>query len=65
MTYRTPKASSQPALRQPLWLRLLGLAALALLGVGVTLALFVSPADVNQGNLIRIMYTPDWLWSRL
>jgi heme exporter protein C len=56
MTYRTPKASSQTVPRQPLWLRLSGLTALALFGVGLYLALFASPADVNQGDLIRIMY---------
>lgn len=42
--------------RRPLWLRLLGLAALVLFGVGAYLALVVSPPDVNQGQLIRIMY---------
>ncbi len=42
--------------RQPTWLRLLGLAAVALFGVGFILAIFASPADVNQGELIRIMY---------
>lgn len=45
-----------PAARQPAWLRILGLAALLLFGVGVYLALVTSPADVNQGELIRIMY---------
>ena len=44
------------AARQPAWLRVLGLAALGLFGVGLYLALFTSPADVNQGDLIRIMY---------
>lgn len=48
--------STQTAFRQPLWLRLLGLTALTLFGVGFFLALAASPADVNQGNLIRIMY---------
>jgi len=43
-------------LKQPLWLRLLGVAALVLFGVGLYLALVVSPPDVNQGDLIRIMY---------
>ncbi len=42
--------------RQPVRLRVLGLAALGLFGVGLYLALFTSPADVNQGELIRIMY---------
>ena len=44
------------AARQPAWLRVLGLAALGLFGVGLYLALFTSPADINQGELIRIMY---------
>jgi len=38
------------------WLKVLGLAALALFGAGFYMALFASPADVNQGELIRIMY---------
>src|SRR5690606_17917109 len=42
--------------RRPLWLTLLGLAALVLTIVGAYLALFASPPDVNQGDLIRIMY---------
>ena len=42
--------------KRPLWLNLLGLASLALFGVGAYLALFASPPDVNQGDLIRIMY---------
>ncbi|HZW99816.1 MAG TPA: cytochrome c biogenesis protein CcsA [Trueperaceae bacterium] len=41
---------------RPLWLTLLGLACLVGLGVGAYLALVVSPPDVNQGELIRIMY---------
>ncbi len=47
---------TRTAPRQPTWLRLLGLAAVALFGVGFFLAIFVSPADINQGELIRIMY---------
>ena len=47
---------TQTAPRQPTWLRLLGLTAVALFGVGFFLAIFASPADVNQGELIRIMY---------
>src|SRR5690606_37600431 len=43
-------------LQRPLWLTLLGLACLVGLGVGTYLALVVSPPDVNQGELIRIMY---------
>ena len=41
---------------RPLWLTLLGLACLVGLGFGAYLALVVSPPDVNQGELIRIMY---------
>lgn len=50
----TPQPLSAP--HQPAWLRVLGLAAVGLFGVGLYLALFASPADVNQGELIRIMY---------
>ncbi len=42
--------------KRPLWLTLLGLACLVGLGIGAYLALVVSPPDVNQGELIRIMY---------
>ncbi len=42
--------------KRPLWLTLLGLACLVGLAVGMYLALVVSPPDVNQGELIRIMY---------
>lgn len=51
-------STTQPlrAARQPVWLRGLGLAALLLFGGGAYLAIFTSPADVNQGELIRIMY---------
>lgn len=52
----TPAKPLYAAARQPAWLRVLGLAALGLFGVGLYLALFTSPADVNQGELIRIMY---------
>ena len=52
----TPAKPLYAASRQPAWLRALGLAALGLFGVGLYLALFTSPADVNQGELIRIMY---------
>lgn len=41
---------------RPLWLTLLGVVALAAFGVGAYMALVVSPPDVNQGDLIRIMY---------
>lgn len=42
--------------RRPLWLTLLGVVCLVGLGIGAYLALVVSPPDVNQGDLIRIMY---------
>ena len=42
--------------RRPAWLTVLGVVALALFGVGAYLGLVVSPPDVNQGDLIRIMY---------
>ncbi len=48
--------ANHTTLRQPRWLKLLGLVALALFSTGLFLALFASPADVNQGELIRIMY---------
>ena len=52
---RTVSSLEQPR-KRPLWLTLLGLACLVGLGVGMYLALVVSPPDVNQGELIRIMY---------
>ncbi len=42
--------------KRPLWLSVLGVVSLALFGYGLYLALVVSPPDVNQGNLIRVMY---------
>ncbi len=42
--------------KRPLWLNLFGLVTLLLFGIGAFLALVVSPPDVNQGELIRIMY---------
>src|SRR5690606_25006989 len=47
---------SNKAGKRPLWLTLLGLACLVGFGIGAYLALVVSPPDVNQGELIRIMY---------
>ena len=44
------------ATNRPPWLTGLGLATVVLFGVGAVLALVVSPQDVNQGDLIRIMY---------
>ena len=52
----TTTRARQQSVQQLIWLRLLGLIALVLFGVGLYLALFASPADVNQGDLIRIMY---------
>ena len=53
MTRTSPQKRLQ---KRPLWLNLFGLSVLVLFGVGMVLALVTSPADVNQGNLIRIMY---------
>jgi heme exporter protein C len=41
---------------RPMWLNIFGLLTLVLFGIGMYLALIVSPADVNQGDLIRVMY---------
>jgi heme exporter protein C len=46
----------QPGLKRPRWLNAFGLITLILFGVGAYLSLVVSPPDVNQGQLIRIMY---------
>ena len=59
-TRTTPEESMQenapvPA-RRPLWLSVFGFIALAAFLVGTYLALVVSPPDVNQGELIRVMY---------
>ncbi|MFO7546327.1 MAG: cytochrome c biogenesis protein CcsA [Trueperaceae bacterium] len=42
--------------KRPTWLTVFGVVCLVLFGVGAYLALVVSPPDVNQGELIRIMY---------
>lgn len=42
--------------RRPLWLSGLGWAAAAAFLLGLGMALFVSPPDVAQGELIRVMY---------
>ena len=42
--------------KRPLWLSVLGVASLVLFGFGLYLALVVSPPDINQGDLIRVMY---------
>lgn len=47
---------NRPSTRRPLWLNILGGSALVLFGVGAYLGLRVSPPDVNQGELIRVMY---------
>lgn len=44
------------ALRRPNWQRVYLVATLALFGVAMYLGLVWSPRDVNQGDLIRIMY---------
>jgi heme exporter protein C len=41
---------------RPGWLNALGVVTVALFAAGAYLALVVSPPDVNQGDLIRIMY---------
>jgi heme exporter protein C len=45
-----------PLPRRPSWLNELGVASIVALGVGAWLGLVVSPADINQGDLIRVMY---------
>ena len=47
---------NDPMTKRPLWLNLFGLATLILFGIGMYLGLVVSPPDVNQGELIRVMY---------
>lgn len=47
---------TSPLPRRPSWLNVLGVVALVALGIGAWLGLRVSPADVNQGDLIRVMY---------
>lgn len=42
--------------KRPLWLTLFGLMIIVLFGYGLYMAIFASPPDVNQGELIRIMY---------
>jgi heme exporter protein C len=44
------------ATKRPLWLNLFGLIIIGLFGYGLYMAFFASPPDVNQGQLIRIMY---------
>ncbi|MDQ3398591.1 MAG: cytochrome c biogenesis protein CcsA [Deinococcota bacterium] len=45
-----------PSTKRPLWLNVFGLMVLGLFGYGFYMAIFASPPDVNQGELIRIMY---------
>lgn len=47
---------TRPRSHRPLWLTITALATLVAFAVGAYLALVVSPQDVNQGQLIRIMY---------
>jgi len=42
--------------RRPLWLTVFGAVTLVLFAVAIYLAMFVSPTDVQQGDLIRVMY---------
>ncbi len=42
--------------KRPVWLNLFGLIIFILFGIGMYLGLKVSPPDVNQGELIRVMY---------
>ncbi len=42
--------------RRPAWLNALALVAIVSVAVGAFLGLRVSPPDVNQGELIRVMY---------
>lgn len=46
----------EPGLERPRWLSGFGLVILLLFGYGLYRALVASPPDVNQGELIRIMY---------
>ena len=41
---------------RPMWLNIFGLITLVLFGAGMYFALVLSPPDVNQGDLIRVMY---------
>ncbi len=50
------RTTTHPLRPRPLWLNLLAAASLLLVGAGFYLGLVVSPPDVNQGELIRIMY---------
>ncbi len=43
-------------LRRPLWQTVFGIVILLLFAIGIYLAFVYSPPDVNQGDLIRIMY---------
>jgi heme exporter protein C len=42
--------------KRPMWLNIFGLITLILFGIGMYLGLVVSPPDINQGELIRVMY---------
>lgn len=48
--------STGTRLHRPRWLKAWGAALVVLFGVGAYLGLVWSPPDVNQGDLIRIMY---------
>ncbi len=47
---------TQTLSKRPMWLTVLGILCLVGFGVGAYLALVASPPDVNQRELIRIMY---------
>lgn len=53
-SYAKPAPGLNP--KRPLWLSAFGLLILGLFGYGFYMAIFASPPDVNQGELIRIMY---------
>ena len=42
--------------KRPMWLNVFGISCLLLFGIATFLGLVVSPTDVNQGDLIRVMY---------
>ncbi len=42
--------------KRPMWLNVFGISCLILFGVATFLGLVTSPPDVNQGDLIRVMY---------
>ncbi len=55
-TARTLRQDDSRHNKRPLWLNVFGLLLLGLFGYGAYLALVASPPDVQQGDLIRVMY---------